>query len=137
VVKGPFLFLALLLLGTVVCPIFLPLAVLLGYPVLVGIGLWYLGRSLLGRLETPAEVMAVWSAYLGLILTIQGILLCADTALAGAPPSAEQKRFGTGLAYLGGAVAVASVVAAYALDLRRRTAHKKAVKQATLDDWAT
>jgi hypothetical protein len=137
VVKGPFLFLALLLIGTVVCPLFLPLAILLGFPVLFFIGLWYAGRWLTGRLERPAEVVAVWAAYLGLILTIQGILLCADTALAGASPSAEQKRFGTGLAYLGGAVAVASVVAAYALDLRRRAAHKKAVKPGMIDDWAT
>jgi hypothetical protein len=136
VVKGPFVFLAILLLGTLVCPIALPLAILLGYPALVFIGLWYAGRALAGRLERPAEVIAVWVAYLGLILTLNGIILCTDTALAGTSPSLEQKRFGIWFAYLGGAVAVTAVVAAYTLDWRRRAAHKQAVKPTLLDDWA-
>jgi hypothetical protein len=136
-IKGPFLFLAVLLAGTVVCQIFLPLAVLVGYPALVLIGLWYTTRWLAGRLERPSEIVAVWIAYLGLILTLQGILLCFDTALAGQSPTAEQKRFGTWLAYLGGAIAILAVILAYAIDLRlrRKSAHGKATKPTALDEW--
>jgi len=116
VFRGSFGILAALLLATVACPIFLPLAPLLGYPALLVIAVgsalsWYRGR-----LDRAGQVASIWALYLGLILVLHGIVLCADTALAGDPPTAAQKRFGTGLAYLGGSLAATAAVAAYALE---------------------
>jgi hypothetical protein len=132
--RGPFLFLALLLLGCVVCPIFLPLAVLGGYPALLAIGTWSILRGIFGRLDRPAASAAIWMIYLGLIVTIHGILLCFDTALAGAPPTAEEKRFGTMLAYLGGSLAGASAVVAYVVDRKPCIKKLDARKPAPLDE---
>lgn len=131
--RGPFVLLALLFLVTLVMPLFLPIIVLFGYPMLAGIGLWLIARGLVGRLERPAEMAAVWMTYLGLILAVHGILIAADISLKGAPPSEEEKGFGYRLAYAGGTLAGLSVVAAYGLDLRNRRV-TKAVKPGPLDD---
>jgi hypothetical protein len=101
-----------LLLATVLCPIFLPVALFLGYPALLVIGAVVVFQWFTGTLERAGQVGCVWLMYLGLIVILHGVVICADTALAGAPPTAEQKRFGNGLAYLGAALAGASAVAA-------------------------
>ncbi|MFO0952694.1 MAG: hypothetical protein U0835_16410 [Isosphaeraceae bacterium] len=133
--RGPFAMMAVLIVGVVTCPIGLPLAVLLGFPMLLGIAVWYVSMALKGRrVDRPLQIVAVWSAYLGLILTLQGIMLAMDTALAGAPPSEEEKRFGRMVAYSGGTLAGAAVVAAYALEWRYRSAGKP--KAAAIDELA-
>lgn len=123
--RGPFACMALLLLGSTVTLIFLPLAVILGYPTLLAIALYYFGRWVVGRLADPVGVAAIWAVYLGLVVCLHGILICFDTALAGAPPTPEEKRFGTNLAYVGGALAVAAVISAYALEAGGRHAKPK------------
>ncbi len=107
-----------------------------GIPWLIGIGIWYALHSIDGRLERPAQVAAVWANYLGLILILHGIFICFDTPLAGAHPTIAQKRIGNRLAHLGGAIALVSVILAYAVDLRRRGVAKRAAKAAPLDDLA-
>ncbi|MEW4571134.1 hypothetical protein AB1L88_24960 [Tautonia sp. JC769] len=135
--RWPFRILAGVLVLTTVCPILLPLALLIGYPSLVVIGLGYAVLGATGRLERPAEVAAVWAAYLGLFLTLQGIVICFDTALAGAPPTAGEKRFGTRLAYLGGGIAGVSALLAYGIDLRHRADGTKSPDETPLDnEWA-
>jgi hypothetical protein len=134
--RGPFLPLACFLGATAVCTIFLPFALLFGYPWLIGIAIWYTGRWMLGRLEKPAEVAAIWTAYLGLILILHGAVISFDTALAGTPPTAAQKRFGNRLAYVGAAIALTSIIVAYTVDLRRRIMARRAAKSAPLDDLA-
>jgi hypothetical protein len=47
-----------------------------------------------------------------------------------------EKRFGTRLAYLGGAIAVVSAVVAYLLDSGKRPERKKAASPDSLDDMA-
>jgi hypothetical protein len=136
VLKGAFLPFGIFLLATTVCLVFLPFAILIGYPWLIGIGFWYAGLWYAGRVVRPAQVAAVWVAYLGLILILHGILLGFDTALAGAPPTAEEKRFGRMVAYLGGAIAGVSVVAAYATEIWLRIVGEKPDKGFPLDDLA-
>ncbi|WP_165247267.1 hypothetical protein [Paludisphaera soli] len=92
--RGPFGCLGAFLIGVTLTVVFLPLAFLVGYPALAALGLWYLARGVLGRLERPGEVASIWTAYLGLILILHGIVLGFDTPLAGAPPTPEEKRFG-------------------------------------------
>lgn len=132
--KGHFLPLATFLLATVICPFFLPLAMLFGYPWLIVIGVVQGRRWYAGHLQKPAQVTAVWVAYLGLILILHGIAICFDTPLKGAPPTEEEKRLGTGLSYLGGVVSTVSVVVAYVLDLLRPSVRGIKGKAAPLDD---
>ncbi|MFO0890644.1 MAG: hypothetical protein U0790_16055 [Isosphaeraceae bacterium] len=82
--RGPFVLLGALLVSIIVMPILLPLAVLLGYPLLLIIGGVIFARWLAGHQERPGEMAAVWAAYLGLIVTLHGIILAADPA--GATP---------------------------------------------------
>ena len=72
--------------------------------------------------------------YLGLIVLLHGILIGFDTALAGAPPTDAEKRFGRRVAYAGGAIAAFFVVIAYAIELRIRFVGKKLDKEFPLDD---
>jgi hypothetical protein len=135
--RGPFRILGGVLVATILCPILLPLAILIGYPSLVIIGIGYAIHGFAGRLDRPAGVATVWAAYLGLFLILHGIVICFDTALAGAPPTAEEKRFGTRLAYLGGGIAGVSVLLAYLLDVRHRAKGKQGRKDTSLDnEWA-
>jgi hypothetical protein len=134
VFRGAFLPLAVTLVVTAGSLILLPLAILLGYPWLFGIGIWYAGMWYAGRVAKPAQVAAVWVTYLGLIIILHGIVIGFDTALAGAPPSEEQKRFGRKLAYAGGVIAAVSVVAAYAIELRSRCVPAKDPGRIPFDD---
>jgi hypothetical protein len=118
VFQGAFKPFGIFLIVVAVSIMLLPLAVLIGYPWLLGIGVWYAGCWFAGRVPRPAQLATVWVAYLGLILVLHGILIGFDTALAGEPPSPEAKRFGRRLAYLGGGIAAVSAVAAYALERR-------------------
>jgi hypothetical protein len=106
----------------------------IGYPWLIVIAATSAARWNAGRLDRPGQVAAVWATYLGLILVLHGIVICFDTALAGASPTAAEKRFGTWLAYLGGAVAGVGAATAYAIDLRRRSRKKETAKPLRLDD---
>jgi hypothetical protein len=134
VLRRSFAPLGLFLLVTAVYTILLPLAILIGYPWLIAIGVWHAGRWFAGRLERPAQTAAVWVAYLGLILILHGIVLCFDTALAGTSPTMEQKQFGTRLAYSGGAVTALAVIVAYSLEFTGRTYTKHSGKPDLLDD---
>src|SRR5262245_38798705 len=118
--QRPFVLLAVLLLATLVCPISLPLAPLLGYPGLLVIGCGLLGKALNGELERPGQKAFIWMTYLGLVLILHGVVLCSDTALAGAPPGAGQKRIGQGLAYAGAGLAGIGAIVAFLLDPGRR-----------------
>lgn len=118
--QRPFVYLGALLLATVLCPIFLPLAVLLGYPALLVIGTGFVFKWLNGGLKRPGQMASLWATYLGFVLILHGVVICFDTALAGAPPTAAEKRFGNNLAYLGAVVAGTSAVSSYLLDPGRR-----------------
>ncbi len=111
--QQPFKGLAIFLIATILCPICLPLAVLVGYPALLMVGVACLVRWRQGELKTPAQAVSLCAMYLGFVMILHGVVVCTDTPLAGSPPSAEEKRFGTGLAYLGAAIAGGSAIAAY------------------------
>ena len=63
--------------------------------------------------------------YLGIIITLHGILLGWDSSLGGAPPSAEMKRLSTWVSYMGGGIAILSILASYFF-LPSKNAHKDA-----------
>lgn len=132
--QRPVVVLVALLLAMLACPIFLPLAPLLGYPALFvrGASLWF--RWSVGTLKRPGQVGSVWAMFLGFVMILHGIVLCFDTSLAGAPPTAEAKRFGNRLAYLGAAVAGTAAVAAYALEPGRWRTREGIAKPDPLDD---
>jgi hypothetical protein len=115
VLRGPFLILAILLVTGTVCPILLPGSNLLSYLALLGIALWFAGRWWAGHLKNPAAMAAVGACYLGLTVLLHGIVLCWDTPMGGVPPTDEEQQSGTGLAYLGGAVAAVTAVVAYGM----------------------
>jgi len=96
----------------------LPLAIFVGYPALLLIGLESLLRWLNGELKGPGRRASLWAIYLGFVLILHGITICFDTPLAGGSPSDEQKRIGNGLAYLGAAMAGVSAVVSFVLDPR-------------------
>lgn len=132
-VRGPFAFLAVVLTVGVGTVVLMPVAVLLGYPGLVLAGVWAAREWAAGRLDRPAGTAAVWATYLGLVLAVHGLVLGADTALAGAPPSDEQRRAGARLAWTGGALAGAAAVAAYAAGRRGSGASGRPSGQAGAD----
>ena len=135
VLKGAFAPLGMFLLAATISIAFLPLTILIGFPWLVGIGIWYAGLWWAGRVERPGEMAAVWVTYLSFILVLYGILIGFDaSALAGATQA--EKRFGRKVAYVGAAIAGAAVVTAYALDVRRRVMGEKPDPGFPLDDLA-
>ncbi len=131
--QRPFRHLAVFLVATILSQIFLPLAVFIGYPWLLIIGVALLLKSLKGEIKSPGQTAFLWAIYLGFVMILHGVTICSDSALAGAPPSEEQKRFGNGLAYLGAAIAGISAIAAYLLELARRAARSGGVP-AAIDD---
>jgi hypothetical protein len=99
---------------------FWPLIVLLGYPVLLISAIvfplyWFVGlrRGVSRRL---CQLAAYWVLGLGIVLTVHGIIMSMDTALAGAPPTEQEKQFGRRVASTGGGLAVLAAFGAYALD---------------------
>ena len=124
--RGPFAYLTVLIaLAILAWGMCLPLA-LLGYPGLALAGLWVAASESAGRDGRRAEMAAVWVAYFGMVLALTGVVWCVDSPLAGSSPSAEDRRTGSNTAYVGGATAVLSAVAGYALRLRRKAGERPA-----------
>ena len=90
----------------------MPLGVLFGYIFLAITGVLFCIRCCR---EIPAEAsgyVSIWMTYLGIIITLHGILLGWDSSLGGAPPSAGLKRLSAWVSYMGGGIAFLSILAA-------------------------
>lgn len=110
--KQPFLFLAIVLIVTS-ATFFMPLGVLFGYVFLASTGVLFCIRCCRGIPAKAPGYVSIWMTYLGIILTLHGILLGWDSSLGGAPPSAEMKRLSTWVSYTGGGIAILSILASY------------------------
>ena len=113
--KRPFSFLAFVLFFTSATVAFIPLGVLFGYIFLAITGVLFCIRCCR---DIPADVsgyVSIWMTYLGIIITLHGMLLGWDSSLGGAPPSAEMKRLSAWVSYIGGGITLLSIVAAYFL----------------------
>ena len=110
--KQPFLFLAIVLIVTS-ATLFMPLGVLFGYVFLASTGVLFCIRCCRGIPVKAPGYVSIWMTYLGIIITLHGILLGWDSSLGGAPPSAEMKRLSTWVSYTGGGIAILSILAAY------------------------
>ena len=116
--RRPLFYVVALSLGAVVCPIFLPLVVFLGYPVLLIGAAGLIVKSREGEIQRPSQPVCFLVMFLGLVMILHGIAICWDSSLGGSP-SEEDKRFGNWVAYLGAGVAGISAGAAYFLDPSR------------------
>jgi len=112
VLKRPFSFLAIVLIVTS-ATLFIPLGVLFGYIFLASTGVLFCIRCCRGIPAKALGYVSIWMTYLGIIITLHGILLGWDSSLGGAPPSAEMKRLSTWVSYTGGGIAILSILAAY------------------------
>lgn len=110
--KQPFLFLAIVLIVTS-ATLFMPLGVLFGYIFLASTGVLFCIRCCRGIPANASEYLSIWMTYLGIIITLHGILLGWDSSLGGAPPNAQMKRLSTWVSYTGGGIAILSILAAY------------------------
>ncbi|MEC7409830.1 MAG: hypothetical protein VYB72_13505 [Planctomycetota bacterium] len=110
--KRPFSFLAIVLIVSS-ATFFMPLGVLFGYVFLASTGVLFCIRCCRGIPAKAPGYVSIWMTYLGIIITLHGILLGWDSSLGGAPPSAEMKRLSTWVSYIGGGIAILSILAAY------------------------
>jgi hypothetical protein len=115
-------------------PCFWPLIPLLGYPTLLVIALvfladWFVvrGRGLLSR--RLAQLVSFWVICLGLVLIMQGVMICMDTALKGAPPTPEEKRLGKMIAYVGTGLAGLAAIGAYAFQPWQGSRRKQEIQE--------
>jgi hypothetical protein len=107
-------------LGLTVCaPV-----ILLAYPLLAIRGLsgllrvfWVEDNGLIEALHDQRKVRdaSLWVLCLGLVVTIHGLVIGAETSFT-SPPSPEEKRLGRLIAYCGGGLALLSAVSAYLSD---------------------
>jgi hypothetical protein len=118
--SGPFLPLAIVMFVSVVTVILMPMGVLFGYPWLLITSAFLSVKWSRGRLSDPGQTAAVWLCWLGIVVCVHGIVMSADVAIAGAPPSREESEFGNRVAMVGGCVAVVGASLACVLSLNKR-----------------
>jgi hypothetical protein len=123
------LVLFLAFLGFIATIIFLPLVLLVGYPVLLIIAVFFLprwflleGRGLFSR--RLAQLVCYWTICFGLVVMTQGILIAMDSALKGPPPTPEEKRQGRTIAYSGAGISALAAVGAYVFQPWNRRGRK-------------
>ena len=92
---------------------FFPLGVLFGYIFLAITGVLFCIRCDRNIPAKASGYVSIWMTYLGIIITLYGILLGWDSSLGGAPPSAEMKRLSMWVSYMAGGIAFLSILAAY------------------------
>jgi hypothetical protein len=126
--------LLLALLGFIATIIFLPFVLLVGYPVLLMIAVFFLprwflleGRGLLSR--RLAQLVCYWAICFGLIVMTQGILIAMDSALKGPPPTPEEKRQGRMIAYTGAGISGLAAVGAYVIQPWNRRSRKAGIPE--------
>lgn len=129
-------------------PIGLPLLFLTAYPCLALGGAWFtlcaiwsmatgMWKKEPWRIVRAVQQIGFAGGCLGLLALLVGIAMGIDSALAGAPPTFEEKARGRTIAYNGAAVAVGSLVVAYMMDLvGRKLAGKEPEKRLLADDLA-